>query len=170
LKTKLTVDPSIQQSLSDFVRALEVVGNDSFFVSILLVSQDGQRLSCLVAPSLPEAFCRAIEGEPIGPEAGSCGTAAYLGHDVYVHDIARNPLWARYRDLAVGHGLLSCWSTPVVGEAGDVLATFAIYHRAPGSPSAAEQQAIRLAAKALLPLLKARPMPRVRAPRALAPN
>jgi len=167
LKTKLSVDPQIRQSLSDFVRALEAAGNDGFIVSILLLSQDGRRLACLVAPSLPEEFCAALEGEFIGPEAGSCGTAAYLGHDVYVHDVSRSPLWARYRDLALRHGLRSCWSTPVMGESGEVVATFAIYHRTPGSPAAAEQQAIRLAAKALLPLLEARPKRATRRPKGL---
>lgn len=157
MKTKLVVDPQIRQSLSDFVRALEVAANDSFIVSILLLSRDGHRLGCLVAPSLPDEFCTAIEGQPIGPEAGSCGTAAYLGHDVYVHDVTRSPLWSHYRHLAVKHGLMSCWSTPIMDEQGDVVATFAVYHRKPSSPSAAEQQAIHLAAKALLPLLQARP-------------
>lgn len=154
--TKVTFDPRVRESLALFVRALEVASGDAFMVSILLLSDDGRRLACFVAPSLPAAFCDAIEGEPIGPAAGSCGTAAWLGHEVYTHDIDSDPLWSRYRELALGHDLKSCWSTPILNEANEVVATFAIYHRTPCSPSSDEVEAIRLAARALLPLIEAR--------------
>ena len=157
--TKVTFDPRVRESLNLFVRALEVAAGDAFIVSILLLSDDGRRLACFVAPSLPAAFCDAIEGEPIGPAAGSCGTAAWLGHEVYTHDIESDPLWVRYRELALGHDLRSCWSTPILNEANEVVATFAIYHRTPISPSSVEVDAIRLAARALLPLIAARSSP-----------
>ena len=159
MKTRLTVHPKVSEGLKYLVRALEVAGGDKFIVSILLVSVDGRHLSCLIAPSLPEAFCSAIEGEPIGPRAGSCGTAAYLGHEIYVCDIASDPLWEPYRDLAAQHGLRSCWSTPIQDAGGRVVATFAIYHRTPSSPSSDEVEAIRLAGNALLPLLEAHAKP-----------
>src|SRR5262249_44347715 len=44
-------------------------------------------------------------------------------------------LWAEYRDLALAHGLRACWSTPVLASDGRVLGTFAIYARAPSSPT-----------------------------------
>ena len=65
------------------------------------------------APSLNETFIRAIDGQPIGPKAGSCGTAAYRKEPVYVTDIASDPLWEDYRDIALAHGLRACWSTPI---------------------------------------------------------
>jgi GAF domain-containing protein len=155
LETKVSFDPRLRESLTHFVRALEVAGGEAFIVSILLLSRDGKRLACFIAPSLPDAFCEAIEGGAIGPKAGSCGTAAYLGHEVYVHDIETDPLWDAYRGVALEHGLRSCWSTPIRRGAGEVVATFAIYHRQPSSPSPAEVEAIRLAARALLPLIEA---------------
>jgi len=39
----------------------------------------------------------------IGPYAGSCGAAAYLGQPVYSPDIATDPVWGTYRDLALRH-------------------------------------------------------------------
>ena len=63
----------------------------------------------------------------IGPEAGSCGTAAYRREAVIVADITTDPLWEDYRDLAAAHGLRSCWSTPILSHQGAVLGTFAIY-------------------------------------------
>jgi signal transduction histidine kinase/CheY-like chemotaxis protein len=51
-------------------------------------------------------------------------------------DIAADPLWADFADLAVSHGLRACWSVPILSAAGDVLGTFAMYHRTPRHPHA----------------------------------
>jgi GAF domain-containing protein len=81
--------------------------------SILLVDETGQHVRNLAAPSLPAAYTAAIEGAAIGPQAGSCGTAAYRGETVVVTDIATDPLWADYKPLALAHGLRACWSVPI---------------------------------------------------------
>ncbi len=94
------------------------------------------------APSLPMTYTEAIDGGLIGPSAGSCGTAAYRAEPVIVSDIATDPLWADYRDLALAHGLRACWSTPILSSAGRVLGTFATYYREPRSPSPQERSVI----------------------------
>lgn len=86
------------------------------------------------APSLPEAYNRAIDGIAVGPAVGSCGTAAFRDDRVVVFDIATDPLWEDFRDLALPHGLRACWSTPIHGSDGRVLGTFAMYHRIPREP------------------------------------
>ena len=43
---------------------------------------DGKHLRHGAAPSLPPPYTAAIDGAEIGPCAGSCGTAAYLGEPV----------------------------------------------------------------------------------------
>src|SRR5262244_202649 len=103
--------------------------------AILMLDPDGQRLWHGAAPSLPQSYTDAIDGGCIGPAAGSCGTAAYRKAPVMVADIAEDPLWAEYRALALAHGLRACWSTPVLASDGRVLGTFALYARAPGSPT-----------------------------------
>jgi PAS domain S-box-containing protein len=108
--------------------------------SILLL--DGDRLRHSGAPSLPKAYMDAIDGAVIGPSAGSCGTAAYRGEQVIVEDIATDPLWAAYRDLALPHSLRACWSTPVFSSQGKVIATFAMYYREPKRPSPRDQEII----------------------------
>ncbi|HEX4611411.1 MAG TPA: ATP-binding protein [Urbifossiella sp.] len=105
---------------------------DGLICSVLLL--DGNRLRDGAGPSLPAAYRAAIDGVIIGPTVGSCGTAAYRGEPVVVADIAADPLWADYRELALAHGLRACWSTPVSGRDGRVLATFAVYHRTPRGP------------------------------------
>jgi len=110
--------------------------------SILLLTPDGARLSHGAAPSLPRSYVDAIDGSPIGPAAGSCGTAAYRNAPVIVADIAEDPLWADYRDLALSHGLRACWSTPIRASDGRVLATFAIYAREPARPTSQQQSIV----------------------------
>ncbi len=122
--------------LASIARGLEALIPD-WRVSLLQVSSDGLRLLHGAAPSLPDAFVRAIDGLPIGPVAGSCGTAAHRRGAVLVEDIATDPLWADYRDVAVSHGLRACWSVPIIDREGSVLATFAVYHAAPMRPERA---------------------------------
>ncbi|MEQ1892265.1 MAG: ATP-binding protein [Planctomycetota bacterium] len=100
--------------------------------SILLL--DGRTLRLASAPSLPEAYNRAIDGIVIGPSVGSCGTAAHDGRVVLVEDIASDPLWHSFRALALQHGLRACWSVPIRAASGQVLGTFAIYHAYPHLP------------------------------------
>ena len=110
--------------------------------SILLLDRNANRLRHGAAPSLPIAYTEAIDGTAIGPSVGSCGTAAYRAEPVIVSDIATNPLWADYRDLALAHGLRACWSTPILSSDGRVLGTFAIYYREPRSPTSQEHNVI----------------------------
>ena len=110
--------------------------------SILLADPSANRLRHGAAPSLPSSYNEAVDGLLIGPSAGSCGTAAYRAEPVIVSDIATDPLWADYRDLALAHGLRSCWSTPILSSAGKVLGTFAIYYREPRSPTALDRSVI----------------------------
>lgn len=102
--------------------------------SILRVDQE-KRLRPFGGSSLPENYSKALDGLPIGPMVGSCGTAAYRGEPVLVEDIANDPLWADYRDLPLPLGLLACWSSPIKLEDGSVAGTFAFYFREKKAPS-----------------------------------
>jgi PAS domain S-box-containing protein len=95
--------------------------------SVLLLSRDGKHVMHGAAPNLPEPYVKAVDGAPIGPHAGSCGTAMYTRKPVVVTDVMTDPVWADYRDLAQICGLSSCWSTPILSPQGDVLGSFAMY-------------------------------------------
>jgi signal transduction histidine kinase len=114
--------------------------------SILLLDSDGRTLRHGAAPNLPEHYCRAIDGLRIGPHVGSCGTAAFHDRTTIVADIATDPLWADFRDLALPAGLRACWSTPIHGSAGEVLGTFAMYYDEPRAPAPRDLQLIDTAA------------------------
>src|SRR5438445_6732636 len=108
---------------------------DKSLASILLIDPNGRCLRRGAGPSFPEAFMAAVDGIEIGPSVGSCGTAAYRKEQVIVSDIATDPLWANYRELALAYGLRSGWSTPILSSDGSVLGVFGIYGREPRSPT-----------------------------------
>lgn len=103
--------------------------------SILEVDDQG-RLRPLAAPSLPQDYCQQLDGVPIGPSVGSCGTAAWRNQTVRVDDIAHDPLWADYRQLVLPLGFIGCWSTPIRDSQGRVIGTFAFYFRKPRTEAA----------------------------------
>src|ERR1700726_1503876 len=132
---------SLAQILDSLCRLVEAQAGD-VLASILLADGDHLRYGC--APSLPKAYTDAINGMVIGPSAGSCWTAAYRAEPVIVEDIATDPLWAEYRDLALRHSLRACWSTPVFSSQGKVISTFAMYHREPRRSTQRDQRIIDL--------------------------
>jgi PAS domain S-box-containing protein len=133
-------------SLADILDSLCLLVEEQssgVLASILLMDPNGKQLRHGGAPNLPKAYTDAIDGAFIGPAVGSCGTAAYRAEQVIVSDIATDPLWADFRDLALAHSLRACWSTPIFSSEGKVIGTFAMYYREPRSPSPREQDTIK---------------------------
>ncbi len=132
---------SLPEMLDFLARSYETM-YPGMYCSVLMISPDGKRLLRGAAPSLPEAYSDAIDGMEIGENSGSCGTAAHTGKTVIVPDIATDPQWNEYRELALKHGLQACWSIPIVSTRGQVLGTFALYYSEPGSPQPSELSAL----------------------------
>jgi len=114
--------------------------------SILLLSPDKRHLLTGAAPSLDPVYCAAIHGVAIGPNVGSCGTAAFTGEPVFVADVLTDPLWADYAPLIAQYGYRSCWSTPICSYQGQVLGTFALYSHQTGLPTEEHNELISMAA------------------------
>src|SRR2546427_1674698 len=115
--------------------------------SVLLLNPDGVHLNSIAGPSLPREWTQQMETLPIGPCAGSCGTAVYRGSPVIASDIATDPLWnvPQHRAAALKHGLRASWSNPVVSSKGKVLGTFCMYYREPRTPTSHDLELIELA-------------------------
>jgi PAS domain S-box-containing protein len=133
--------------LAFLCRTIEELAHGEMLASVLLLDPDGAHLRHGAAPSLPESYNRAVDGVAIGPSVGSCGTAAYRHEPVYVSDIATDPLWAPYAELALSHGLRACWSSPILSSAGEVLGTFAMYYRQPRQPTARDLRVVDIVAR-----------------------
>ena len=67
---------SLQQVLDTLLRVIQLQC-PGMLASILLLDENGSHVRHGGAPDLPESYVRAIDGLPIGPQAGSCGTAAF---------------------------------------------------------------------------------------------
>jgi len=138
--------------LSTLVQMIEAQSPE-MICSVLLLSPDGNHMMHGAAPSLPDHYVKAVDGAPIGPKHGSCGTAMYRGERVVVTDIMTDALWEDYRELTKGTVLRACWSTPILSRRGKVLGSFAMYYTEPQAPSGEEARltevATRLAAKAI---------------------
>jgi signal transduction histidine kinase len=133
----LSGEASLKEMLNVIAKTIERQSGD-MLCSILLL--DGDTLRHGAAPSLPDEYSRAIDGKTIGPAAGSCGTAAFTKKTVIVSDIATDPLWADYRDIALRHGLHACWSTPILCADDRVIGTFANYYRTVRLPNHRERR------------------------------
>jgi len=139
-------DAPLNEILSELVLMIEAQSPE-MLCSILLLSDDGNHVRHAVAPSLAPDYVKAIDGSPIGPKHGSCGTAMFRGKPVIVTDIATDPLWDDYREYARMIGMAACWSTPIMSSKGKVLGSFAMYYREPRAPKPEEQHLTNVATK-----------------------
>ncbi|HLO47032.1 MAG TPA: PAS domain S-box protein [Kamptonema sp.] len=135
-------DP-LSDILDALLQAIEMQLMDAI-CSIMLCDRDG-KLHTGVAPQLPEAYLRATDGVSIGEGVGSCGTAAFRQETVIVSDIATDPLWQDFKELALEHGLRACWSIPIISNDGLVVGTFGVYYREIHTPSQQELSVVALA-------------------------
>jgi len=135
---------SLSEVLTSLVLLMEGQA-DGLRCSILLLNRDGKHVRHGAAPNLPEAYVKAVDGAPIGPRNGSCGTAMYLRKQVVVKDVMTDPLWADYRKLAEICGLRACWSTPILSPHGDVLGSFAMYREETRGPQPEELRLTQIA-------------------------
>lgn len=136
----------LNEVLTSVTRLIEA-HSEGMLCSIFLLDEDGLHLRNGAAPNLPEAYRAATDGLCIGPDLGSCGTAAYLRQPVFVSDIASDPKWVNFRDLALQNGLRAAWSSPIMSHDGKVLGTFGMYYREVRYPGPGEIQLIDYASR-----------------------
>jgi GAF domain-containing protein len=146
IQKMIAADAPLSEILSNLVLMIEAQSPE-MLCSILLLSADGNHVRHAVAPSLPEDYVKVIDGSPIGPKYGSCGTAMYRGRPVIVSDISTDPLWEEYRNFAWAIGVAACWSTPIMSSKGKVLGSFAMYYREPRTPDGEERHLTDVATK-----------------------
>lgn len=141
---KIATNAPLSETLTSLVQLIEDQSPD-MLCSVLLLSDDGNHIRHGAAPNLPADYVGAVNGAPIGPKNGSCGTAMYRGKPVIVTDIFSDPLWEDYQDLAAASGFRACWSTPILSDKGKVLGSFAMYYREPRTPTGKEARLTEVA-------------------------
>ena len=134
---KLLKDDLLEEIFNGLLGLIEKQ-NPEMKCSILIFDPGENKLFALSAPGLPKEYLESVKEIPVGPAAGSCGTAVYKKETVVVADIASDPLWVNYKTIALSHGLKACWSMPIWGVGDNILGTFAIYYSEPRPPSQEE--------------------------------
>lgn len=146
-------DTDIETVLQVYVQGIE--GLFPHMKCSILRIQDN-RLYNWAAPSLPTAYSNAINNVPIGPDTGSCGTAAFLKQRIIVNDIENDSRWVAYKHLVIPHGLRACWSYPIIDSGGSVIAVLGIYYSSVKIPDEPEQAIIERSAAILKVILENR--------------
>ena len=150
---RIATGEPLNEVLAEITRLIEEQIPETL-CSILLLDRDGQSLRVGAGNPVLEDYNAAVDGVRIGPDIGSCGTAAWSRQTVITDDIQTDPRWAGFRSIADKAGLRSCWSIPIfaathgTGQSLDrpLVGTFAVYRRYPGSPDAGGQMALISAA------------------------
>ncbi len=150
LNTRPDLDTS--KILEEVIIKIEKLIPDSHCSILELV--DNTVIRHLSAPTLPADYCEELNGLAIGPKAGSCGTAMYLGQNVIVSNISNDPLWSDYKSFAQKHRLKSCWSIPIKLKTGVVIGSFATYYYTEKAPAKKELLLIERAAHVLGSLME----------------
>jgi GAF domain-containing protein len=132
----------LKEVLRDIILLVEKPANGELLASILLTTEDGKNLVEGAAPTLPAEYNAAVDGIPVADGVGSCGTAAFTGEQVMAVDIATDPRWVDYKEIALKHNLRACWSMPIRSAEGRILGTFANYYREPREPTARDLEVI----------------------------
>ena len=137
----VVMEKPLPQLLTHLCRTLESMAPR---VRACIMSVDDQgTMQPLAAPSIAPHIVEFMRGLRISADMGSCGAAAYLGHDVLAHSIANSPNWKPMAPAFVAAGLHSCWSSPVRNHAGSIIGTLALYFDAPTTPSELHHQLMR---------------------------
>ena len=115
-------------------------------VASMVCLMDGEWLSPCAAPNVSAAFRAALTPWPIGPNRGSCGTAAFTKQRVVIPDISNDPRWPdEARDFALNHGFCAAWSEPLISKDGEVLGTFCLSYAEPRIPNSRDLELIQAA-------------------------
>lgn len=135
---ELNASPDVPflQVLEELNKSIERLIPDAYCTIVKL--EENNTIRHLAGNSLPKAYYDAIDHLPIGPAAGSCGTAMYSGSAVFSPEIESDPLWASYLTAAQAFGLKACWSLPVKRSDGKVIGSFATYHKTVRHPQPQE--------------------------------
>jgi formate hydrogenlyase transcriptional activator len=137
---------NLSDVLNDLCAVIDEHASATSFVC--LMDRDCKQLLPIAGPHVPAAFVRAITPWPIGPNRGSCGTAAFTKGRVIIPDISDDPRWPDdARALALSHGVCAAWSEPLISTAGEVLGTFCISYSAPRTPSSRDLELIEAAGR-----------------------
>jgi diguanylate cyclase (GGDEF)-like protein/PAS domain S-box-containing protein len=141
----LTSSMSLPEILDAVVRKVESL-NSGAWCSILLLDDESRQLRLGAAPSLPPVYRQYLNGLRLEESLGCCSAAALTGKTVMTDDILAEPGCSKLHGPASEAGLVSWWSTPLLGIDNKVLGTFAVYHQTSSLPDSHDLKLIETVA------------------------
>jgi len=135
--------PEVLESITRLVES-ELVGT---LCSVSVLAPEGVAFQFCAAPQLPESLRAALSTAVVDIRNGSCTAAVYLGRQVLVHDVAKDPFWEQKRAVALDAQIRSSWSTPIKAANGKMLGSLGVFRTESGLPSADEQETMAHAAQ-----------------------
>lgn len=100
------------------------------------------------APSLPESFLESLDGRPLAEDVTPCAEAIASRRPVF-SDVAADPRWAAFRNVAFAHDIRAYWSIPIIDTADVVLGTLALCLHTPRQPDVSRLRIIGMAVSLL---------------------
>src|SRR5579863_6182804 len=143
---QVTRKAALPQVLASVTSLVESVGVGTV-CSVSVLAEGGDAFAYMVAPQLPDPARLALERASIDIRNGSCAAAVYLGRQVLVADVAKDPFWLERREAALAAGLRTAWSTPIKAAGGSMLGALGVYRAEPGLPTPHESQIMARAAQ-----------------------
>jgi diguanylate cyclase (GGDEF)-like protein/PAS domain S-box-containing protein len=143
---RIASDADLTSVLSSIAALIESV-NASFIASIARLDAQAQYFVEVVGDRLPPRWREIELGMPIDLRNGSSAAAVYLGRQVMVAEVARDPFWQRRRELALELGLQAAWAVPIQAANGRVLGAVGVYRCSTGAAQPHDLQLLSHAAQ-----------------------
>ncbi|WP_134683641.1 sensor domain-containing protein [Brevibacillus migulae] len=139
---KIASGDTLEEVINHIIEIVEKLSQG--VCSIMFYEKEQNWLRFGYGPGLNPEFVEKIDKFPVGPDLASCGHAAYVKELTIVSDIETNPAWAEWSEIALRHGMRSCWSVPVLSASGSLLGTFAVYYHDSREPDDIEISMLRV--------------------------
>ena len=137
---------SLSEILTRLAYGAEEQAGECILASFWLLDADEIHLKLGAAPSFPVATVKSMGGLAAGPLSGSASSAAFFGAPFIATDIEHDHCWDELRHLFLPHGLISCWSMPLISSKGRLLGTMAFYRSIANEPNKSSLEVMSLLA------------------------
>lgn len=129
----IAADADLTSILGSIAALIESM-NPSFIASVARLDAQAQYFVEVVGERLPPRWREIELGMPIDLRNGSSAAAVYLGRQVMVAEVMRDPFWQRRRELALELGLRAAWAVPIQAANGRMLGAVGVYRGVIGAP------------------------------------
>lgn len=107
--------------------------------AVFVRGPDGAQLRPVASPGLPPNALAHLDRVSADGVLGVRSEAPSGSAAVIVRDLATAPEWEPCREVALRHGLQTCWLAPIQSASGETIGALAVYQPGVRQPSAAER-------------------------------